>query len=84
MDKVRQEVDKTRHIVEDLVNANQYEISLIGSVNKNIDSIESTFTEYDSIKATLGKMIQQSSVSKEDIEKMLIVFQDNIVKTGGI
>ena len=82
MDMVRQEVDRTRNIVEDLVNANQYEISLINSVNSNINSLESTFTEYDSIKETLSKMIRQSNVSKDDIEKMLIVYQDNIVKTG--
>ena len=84
MNRVRQEVDKTREMVENLVSANQHEISIINSVNSNIDSLESTFTEYDSIKETLGKMINQSTVSKDDIEKMLIVYEDNIVKTGEV
>jgi response regulator of citrate/malate metabolism len=65
-----------------IMGANKYEISLINSDNSNIVSLESTFDEYESIKKTLGGMIEQSNVSKEDIEKMLIVYQHNIMKTG--
>ena len=79
---VKQEVDKTKEMVENLVRVNKYEITLIGSVKENIDSLESTFESYEIIKQTLGGMIEQSNVSKEDIEKMLIVYQHNIEKTG--
>jgi hypothetical protein len=82
MGTVNLEVDRTKQIVENLVTANKYEISLIESVNENISSLDSTFEEYESIKKTLGIMIEQSNISKEDIEKMLVVYQDNIEKTG--
>ncbi|MCL2761658.1 MAG: methyl-accepting chemotaxis protein [Treponema sp.] len=82
MGTVKKEVEITTEMVGNLVKANKYEISLIGSVNNNVTSLESSFEEYENIKKTLKNMIQQSSVSKEDIEKMLIVLQDNIEKTG--
>ena len=82
MSAVKKEVDATKHMVENLVKANKFELSLINSVNDNISSLESTFEEYEEIKKTLGNMIEQSNLSKEDIEKMLIVYQHNIEKTG--
>ena len=82
MNVVKQEVDQTRHMVENLVAANQYEVSLISAVNDQISSLESNFSDYEGLKQSLGEMIAQSTSSKEDIEKMLIVYQDNIEKTG--
>ena len=75
-------MDATKHLVENLVGANKYELSLVNAVNNNVASLESTFSEYESIKKTLSTMIQQSNLSKDDIEKMLIVYQHNIEKTG--
>jgi methyl-accepting chemotaxis protein len=82
MDTVKTEVDQAKQMVDNLVNANKYEISLINSVNQEISTLETTFNEYDVIKETLNNMIEQSNVSKDDIEKMLIVYQHNVKKTG--
>ena len=82
MTSIKQEMDKTTEMVENLVNSNKYEISLINSVSSNISSLESTFEEYEGIKKTLESMIKQSDVSKNEIEHMLVAYQDNIEKTG--
>ena len=82
MKTVKEEVDGIKRMVENLVGANKYEISLINSVNQNIESLESTFVEYETVRETLGGMIDQSNESKKDIENMLIVYQNNIEKTG--
>jgi methyl-accepting chemotaxis protein len=82
MDAVKKEVDQAKLMVDNLVSANKYELSLINSVNQEIVTLETTFDEYDVIKDTLNTMIKQSNVSKEDIEKMLIVYQHNVKKTG--
>jgi hypothetical protein len=47
-------------------------------VNRDVASLETTFQEYDGLRSTLNSMIEQSNVSKDDIEKMLIVYNDNI------
>ena len=82
MNAVKQEVDQTKQVMENLVRANKHELSMINSVNKNISTLESTFNDYEGIKKTLGGMIEQSNVSKEDIEKMLITYQNNIKEIG--
>lgn len=82
MNTVKKEVDSTRQLVENLVAANQHGISLINSVNANVSSLESSCSDYESIKDSLGAMIEQSNVSKNEIEKMLIVYQRNIEETG--
>jgi prefoldin subunit 5 len=84
MDAVKTEVDQAKQMVDNLVSANKYEISLINSVNQEISALETTFNEYDVIKDALNTMIGQSTVSKEDIEKMLIVYQHNVKETGEI
>jgi hypothetical protein len=60
------------------VSANTQELSLIDSVNRDVASLETTFQEYEGIKSTLNTMIEQSNISKDDIEKMLIVYDHNI------
>jgi hypothetical protein len=82
MDAVKKEVDRAKLMVDNLVAANKYEISLVNSVNQEVSALETTFDEYDVIKDTLDAMIEQSAVSKEDIEKMLIVYRQNIKATG--
>ncbi|MCL2764760.1 MAG: ATP-binding protein [Treponema sp.] len=43
---------------------------------------ETALASYESIKKSIGAMIEQSNVSKEDIYKMLVVYQNNVEKTG--
>jgi methyl-accepting chemotaxis protein len=85
METVKAEVEEAKLRVQNLVSANAQELSLIDSVNQDVASLENTFQEYDGIKSTLNVMIKQSNVSQEDIEKMLIVYDNNIeeIETSG-
>jgi hypothetical protein len=78
MEKVKAEVEAAKRGIQNLVSANTQELSLIDSVNRDVASLETTFQEYEGIKSTLNTMIEQSNVSKDDIEKMLIVYDHNI------
>jgi methyl-accepting chemotaxis protein len=78
MEKVKAEVEDAKRSIRNLVSANTQELSLIKSVNHDVSALETTFQEYEGIKSTLNRMIEQSQVSKDDIEKMLIVYDNNI------
>jgi hypothetical protein len=78
MDHVKTELEEARRSIQNLVSANTQELSLINSVNRDVASLETTFQEYDGLRATLNTMIEQSTISRDDIEKMLIVYDDNI------
>ncbi|MCL2758623.1 MAG: ATP-binding protein [Treponema sp.] len=53
---------------------------LKGSMDAQTD--ETALVNYENIRKSLGAMIEQSNISKEDIERMLIVYQNNVEKTG--
>jgi len=53
---------------------------LKGSIDKYSD--ETALSNYETIKKSLGAMIYQANISREDIEKLLIVYQNNVEKTG--
>ncbi|MDR1325335.1 MAG: methyl-accepting chemotaxis protein [Treponema sp.] len=78
MEHVKTEVENAKTRIQKLVSTNTQELSVINSVNTDVSSLEQTFKEYEGIKETLNKMIEQSSLSKEDIEKMLVVYNSNI------
>jgi hypothetical protein len=84
MEKVKTEVEEAKSSIHNLVSANTQEISLIDSVNRDVVSLEAAFQEYDGLKLTLNTMIGQSNVSKDDIEKMLIVYDNNIENVENI
>jgi len=52
------------------------------SENADILSGETALANYETIKKSIGAMIEQSNISKQDIERMLIVYQNNVEKTG--
>ncbi|MDR2786421.1 MAG: methyl-accepting chemotaxis protein [Treponema sp.] len=78
MEHIKAEVEEAKRRIQNLVSANTQELSLIDSVNRDVTSLETAFQEYDGIKSTLNTMIEQSNVSRDDIEKMLIVYDNNI------
>jgi methyl-accepting chemotaxis protein len=78
MNGMKDEVEQGKLTVQELVRLSSTERTVIESVNDDISAMESSFQEYDVIKETLNRMIEQSTVSKEEIEKMLIVFQHNV------
>jgi methyl-accepting chemotaxis protein len=78
MENVKVEVGEARRSIQNLVSANTQELSLIESVNRDVSALETTFQEYDGLRATLNTMIEQSTISRDDIEKMLIVYDNNL------
>ena len=78
MDSMKGEVEQGKLMIEKLVSSNNSEQAIVAAVNRDINALDSTFAEYDRINETLGAMIIQSNQGKEDIQKMLIVFHQNI------
>ncbi|MDR0629341.1 MAG: methyl-accepting chemotaxis protein [Treponema sp.] len=78
MDSMKGEVEQGKLMIEKLVSINSSEQTIVEAVNKDLNALDATFTEYDRINETLSAMIIQSNHGKEDIQKMLIVFQQNI------
>jgi methyl-accepting chemotaxis protein len=82
MNSMKGEVQQGTQMIEKLVAVNRTEQVLIETVNTNLNALDSSFVEYDCMHETLESMISQSIRSKEDIQKMLIVFQQNIEKVA--
>ena len=53
---------------------------LKGSLDAETD--ENALANFETIRQNLGAMIEQANISKQDIEKMLVVYQNNVEKTG--
>ncbi|MCL2801659.1 MAG: ATP-binding protein [Treponema sp.] len=53
---------------------------LKGSMDAETD--ETALANYEAIRKSLGAMIEQSNISKEDIYRMLVVYQNNVERTG--
>jgi septal ring factor EnvC (AmiA/AmiB activator) len=60
------------------VSENTKENADIEQVRKNTSLLADSFKRYDEIKASLNRMIKQSQRSKDDVEKMLRVFQESL------
>ena len=78
MDSMKGEVEQGKLMIEKLVSINSSEQAVVEAVNRDLNALDSTFAEYDRINETLSAMIIQSHQGKEEIQKMLIVFQQNI------
>ncbi|MDR2797156.1 MAG: methyl-accepting chemotaxis protein [Treponema sp.] len=78
MNGMKEEVEQGKLMIEKLVSINRSEQTLVETVNKDLSALDSTFVEYDRINETLNVMISQSNRGREDIQKMLIVFHQNI------
>ncbi|MCL2210142.1 MAG: ATP-binding protein [Treponema sp.] len=81
--------NKLKSLVFDIVSRSELLNLTISYLSGNIDSEssymlagEEALTNYETIRRNLGDMIDQSNVSKYDIEKMLVVYQNNVEKTG--
>ncbi|MDR0721679.1 MAG: methyl-accepting chemotaxis protein [Treponema sp.] len=78
MDCMKGEVEQGKLMIEKLVSINSSEQIIVETVHTDLNALDSTFAEYDRMNETLSTMISQSNRGKEDIQKMLIVFQQNI------
>jgi len=72
---------KLKSLVFDIVSRSELLNITISYLKGSMDG-ESTLANYETIRKSIGSMVMQSNLSKEDIEKMLIVYQNNVEKTG--
>jgi hypothetical protein len=78
MDAMQNHLTASKTDVAKLVSENAAEKTAVDAVNSETGTLSSSFEHYDSIKEKLDDMIGQSRRSKDDIEKMLTVFQQNL------
>jgi signal transduction histidine kinase/CheY-like chemotaxis protein len=72
---------KLKSVVFDIVNRSELLSSTISFLKGSIDA-EKDLANYEVIRRSFGEMVEQSNVSKQDIERMLVVYQNNVEKTG--
>ena len=75
---------KLKSVVFDIVSRSELLNITISYLKESINSLmnDSKSSNYDNIKKTLGAMIEQSNISNDDIYRMLVVYQNNVEKTG--
>jgi hypothetical protein len=75
---------KLKSLVFDIVSRSELLNITISYLKGSIDteSGKKTLADYESIRKSLAVMIEQSNISKEDIERLLVVYQNNVEETG--
>jgi signal transduction histidine kinase/CheY-like chemotaxis protein/HPt (histidine-containing phosphotransfer) domain-containing protein len=75
---------KLKSLVFDIVSRSELLNITISYLKGSMDaeSDETALKNYQNIRNSLDTMIEQSNISKEDIERMLVVYQNNVQKTG--
>ena len=75
---------KLKSLVFDIVSRSELLNITISYLKRSIDSEtnETVLANYENIREYLEAMIEQSNISKDDIERMLVVYQNNVEKTG--
>ncbi|MDR0453309.1 MAG: response regulator [Deferribacteraceae bacterium] len=75
---------KFKSLVFDIINRSELLNITISYLKGSVDAAsgKTGIENYEFIMKSMEAMINQSNVSKEDIEKMLVVYQNNVEKTG--
>ena len=73
---------KLKSLVFDIVSRSELLNITISYLKGSMDSETTDNLSFEAIKKSLGAMIEQSNISKQDIERMLVVYQNNVEKTG--
>ncbi|MCL2276579.1 MAG: ATP-binding protein [Treponema sp.] len=75
---------KLKSLVFDIVSRSELLNMTISYLKGTMDSEtnESALSNLETIRKSFGAMIEQSNISKKDIERMLVVYQNNVEKTG--
>jgi len=76
--------NKLKSVVFDIVSRSELLNLTINYLKGSVDSEtdETAIANYENIRKSLGAMIEQSNISKQDIERMLVVYQNNVENTG--
>jgi methyl-accepting chemotaxis protein len=78
IEAIGKDVTEGKQILQEILAAVKDERRLVEGVDAGIKSIGGAIQDQDGIRESLGRMIAQSSVSKDDIERMLLAFQSDI------
>jgi len=75
---------KLKSLVFDIVSRSELLNITISYLKGSMDALtdDTSHANYESIRKSLSAMIEQSNISKEDIYRMLVVYQNNVEKTG--
>jgi len=80
--------NKLKSLVFDIVSRSELLNITISYLRGSMDSLMDQYSDgaahinFEIIRKNLEAMIEQSNISKVDIEKMLVVYQNNVEKTG--
>ena len=76
--------NKLKAIVFDIVSRSELLNITISYLKGNMETEadETMLANHDEIRKNVNAMIEQADASKEDIERMLVVYQNNVEKTG--
>lgn len=78
MEGIKSFINNGTYIVDNLIQGNEDQKMVIDALNEDVDVLMNAFNEYDSLKASLNRMIKQSSASDTEIVEMLVSFQNDI------
>ncbi|MCL2211918.1 MAG: ATP-binding protein [Treponema sp.] len=82
--------NKLKSLVFDIVSRSELLNITISYLKSSMDTLlvqqaqtdDTAHVTYETVRKNLDAMIEQSNISKVDIEKMLVVYQNNVEKTG--
>jgi methyl-accepting chemotaxis protein len=78
------EVAEGKRLLQELLDAVKEERSTLKSVDSGIESIGRAVAGQEGVRASLERMVDQSSVSKEEIERILLSYQSDIEAIEGL
>jgi methyl-accepting chemotaxis protein len=78
MQSIGAEVSSSREILQKLLETTQKSKDSADEVQEDVQSILNVFQEYDSLRESLNRMIDQSAVSNTEIEEILLSFQADL------
>jgi methyl-accepting chemotaxis protein len=68
----------SKEAIQNLVDENTNQKASMDTVRSGTESLGSNFHQYDSLKEKLDRMIAESRHSKDNIERMLLVFENSL------
>jgi methyl-accepting chemotaxis protein len=75
MEAIGRDVAQGKELLKELLVEVEAEKQSVGKVDEGIKSIDATIRDQVDIRSSLERMIGQSSISKDEIERMLLSFQ---------
>jgi len=78
IEEIGRDVSDGKRMLQELLDAARDEQGAIEAVDAGIQSIDGAIRDQGSIRDSLERMIAQSAVSKDEIERMLLSFQSDL------